>query len=43
MTPEQQEGYRFLVETGGAAGGPSKVWVCFSIEWGPHPERVSKA
>ena len=22
MTPEQQEGYRFLVETRGAAGGP---------------------
>ena len=27
MTPEQQEGYRFLVETRGAAGGPSKIWV----------------
>ena len=27
MTPEQQEGYRFLVETRGAAGGPSKMWV----------------
>src|SRR6266404_2171494 len=27
MTPEQQEGYRFLVELRGAAGGPSKIWV----------------
>ena len=27
MTPEQQDGYRFLVETRGAAGGPSKIWV----------------
>src|SRR6267142_2814409 len=27
MTPEQQEGYRFLVEARGAAGGPSKIWV----------------
>src|SRR5258706_15686350 len=27
MTPAQQEGYRFLVETRGAAGGPSKIWV----------------
>jgi hypothetical protein len=27
MTPEQQEGYLFLVETRGAAGGPSKIWV----------------
>src|SRR5580704_7193860 len=27
LTPEQQEGYRFLVETRGAAGGPSKIWV----------------
>src|SRR5271169_1419917 len=27
MTPDQQEGYRFLVETRGAAGGPSKIWV----------------
>src|SRR6202030_2654402 len=27
MTPEQQEGYRFLVETRGAAGGQSKIWV----------------
>jgi hypothetical protein len=26
-TPEQQEGYRFLVETRGAAGGPSRIWV----------------
>jgi len=24
---KQQEGYRFLVETRGAAGGPSKIWV----------------
>jgi 4-carboxymuconolactone decarboxylase len=27
VTPEQQVGYRFLVETRGAAGGPSKIWV----------------
>ena len=27
MTPEQQEGYRFLVEVRGAVGGPSKIWV----------------
>ena len=27
MTPEQQEGYRFLIETRGAAGGPSKIWL----------------
>ncbi len=27
MTPEQQEGYRFVVETRGAVGGPSKIWV----------------
>jgi 4-carboxymuconolactone decarboxylase len=27
MTPEQQEGYRFLIEIRGAAGGPSKIWV----------------
>jgi 4-carboxymuconolactone decarboxylase len=27
MTPEQQEGYRSLVETRGAVGGPSKIWV----------------
>jgi 4-carboxymuconolactone decarboxylase len=27
VTPEQQEGYRFLVETRGAAGGPSRIWV----------------
>jgi hypothetical protein len=26
-TPEQQESYRFLVETRGAAGGPSRIWV----------------
>jgi 4-carboxymuconolactone decarboxylase len=23
----EQEGYRFLVETRGAAGGPSRIWV----------------
>jgi 4-carboxymuconolactone decarboxylase len=27
MTPEQQEGYRSLIETRGALGGPSKIWV----------------
>jgi 4-carboxymuconolactone decarboxylase len=27
MTPEQQEGYRFLVEIRGGVGGPSKIWV----------------
>jgi 4-carboxymuconolactone decarboxylase len=27
MTPEQQEGYRFLVETRGPLGGPRKIWV----------------
>jgi 4-carboxymuconolactone decarboxylase len=27
MTPEQQEGYRSLVETRGQVGGPSKIWV----------------
>ena len=27
MTPEQQEGYRLLIETRGALGGPNKVWV----------------
>ena len=27
VTPEQQECYRFLVETRGAAGGPSRIWV----------------
>jgi 4-carboxymuconolactone decarboxylase len=27
MTPEQQEGYRSLIETRGAVGGPSKIWV----------------
>src|SRR5205809_2964627 len=27
MTPEQQDGYRFLVEVRGAAGGPSKIWL----------------
>jgi 4-carboxymuconolactone decarboxylase len=25
MTPEQQEGYRLLIETRGALGGPNKV------------------
>ena len=28
MTPEQQEGYRFLKEVRGQVGGPSKIWVC---------------
>ena len=27
MTPEQQEGYRWLIETRGALGGPNKIWV----------------
>jgi 4-carboxymuconolactone decarboxylase len=27
MTPEQQEGYRSLMETRGALGGPNKIWV----------------
>ena len=27
MTPEQQEGYRALVETRGPLGGPRKIWV----------------
>jgi len=27
MTPEQQEGYRFVKETRGQVGGPSKIWV----------------
>ncbi len=27
MTPEQQEGYRSLIETRGQVGGPSKIWV----------------
>ena len=27
MTPEQQEGYRFVVELRGPVGGPSKIWV----------------
>jgi 4-carboxymuconolactone decarboxylase len=26
MTPEQQEGYRSLIETRGALGGPNKIW-----------------
>ena len=27
MTPEQQEGFRSLLETRGAPGGPNRVWV----------------
>ena len=27
MTPEQQEGYRTLVETRGQVGGPGRIWV----------------
>ena len=27
MTPEQQEGCRALIETGGPLGGPRKIWV----------------
>jgi len=27
MTPEQQEGYRSLVESRGALGGPTRIWV----------------
>ena len=27
MTPEQQEGYRSLIETRGALGGPNRIWV----------------
>jgi 4-carboxymuconolactone decarboxylase len=27
MTPEQQEGYRSLIESRGQVGGPSKIWV----------------
>ena len=27
MTPEQQEGYRSLIEARGQVGGPSKIWV----------------
>jgi 4-carboxymuconolactone decarboxylase len=27
MTPEQQEGYDFAVETRGPLGGPNKIWV----------------
>jgi len=27
MTPEQQEGYRSLIETRGPLGGPRKIWV----------------
>jgi hypothetical protein len=26
MTSEQQEGYRSLIETRGALGGPNKIW-----------------
>ena len=26
MTPEQQEGYRSLVEARGPLGGPNKIW-----------------
>jgi 4-carboxymuconolactone decarboxylase len=27
MTPEQQEAYRFVVETRGPLGGPNKIWI----------------
>jgi 4-carboxymuconolactone decarboxylase len=27
MNPEQQEGYRALVETRGQVGGPGRIWV----------------
>jgi 4-carboxymuconolactone decarboxylase len=27
MTPERQEGYRSLIETRGALGGPNKIWL----------------
>src|SRR6266853_429588 len=27
MTPEQQEGYRSLIETRGQVGGPGRIWV----------------
>jgi 4-carboxymuconolactone decarboxylase len=27
MTPEQQQAYRALIETGGPLGGPRKIWV----------------
>ena len=27
MTPEQQEGFRSLLETRSALGGPNRVWV----------------
>src|SRR6267143_1568067 len=27
MTPEQQEGYRTLIETRGQLGGPNRIWV----------------
>jgi 4-carboxymuconolactone decarboxylase len=27
MTPDQQEAYRFVVETRGPLGGPNKIWV----------------
>src|SRR6202022_3276257 len=35
MTPEQQEGYRSLIETRGQLGGPSRIWV--------HNPRLAKA
>jgi len=35
MTPEQQEGYRSLIETRGQLGGPSRIWV--------HNPKLSKA
>ncbi len=35
MTPEQQEGYRSLVETRGPLGGPRKIWV--------HTPKLAKA
>src|SRR5215469_14035249 len=27
MTPEQQEGYRFMIESRGRLPGPTKIWV----------------
>jgi 4-carboxymuconolactone decarboxylase len=27
MTPEQQEGYRFMIESRGGLPGPSKIWI----------------
>jgi 4-carboxymuconolactone decarboxylase len=35
MTPEQQEGYRSLLETRGPLGGPRKIWV--------HNSKLAKA